>query len=161
MEITQRNATLDDAAVLLTWRNNPRVREFSLHSGLIPIDEHLNWFSGRLVRAQFEPFSIFVANHKLIGMSRLDVISESADEYEISILVDPNQHGKGLGTRILNMTCESFFNLLPDKTIVAKVHVHNFVSQKLFANSGFELRTTVGDFLHFAKTFKLRQSNFL
>jgi hypothetical protein len=32
MEITQRNATLADADVLLNWRNNPSVREFSLQS---------------------------------------------------------------------------------------------------------------------------------
>lgn len=109
MELTQRTATLEDADVLLTWRNNPSAREFSLHSELIPIDEHLKWLSDRLERVQIEPFFLFVADHKMIGMSRLDVVSEPTNKYEISILVDPDQHGKGVGARILNMTCESFF----------------------------------------------------
>ena len=152
MEITQRTATLGDADVLLTWRNNPSTRQFSLHSELIPIDEHVKWLSGRLERVQFEPFFLFMADHKVIGMSRLDVVSGSVDKYEISILVDPDQQGKGAGTIILNMTCETFFSLHPKKTIVAKVHKQNFTSQKLFTNAGFELRTPSSGFLHFQKT---------
>jgi len=151
MEITQRTATLGDAAVLLTWRNNPSAREFSLHSELIPLDEHLKWLSDRLERVHLEPFFIFSADHKMIGMSRLDVASGSVNKFEISILVDPIHHGKGIGTRILNMTWEAFFGLHPDYTIVASVHRHNIVSQKLFTGAGFELLPSVGDFLHFEK----------
>ena len=152
MEITQRTATLSDAAELLIWRNNPSAREFSLHSELIPMDEHLNWLSGRLERVQLEPFFIFAADNKAIGTSRLDAVSGSVNKFEISILVDPNQLGKGIGTRILNMTCDTFFSLHPDYTIVASVHQYNYVSQKLFANAGFQLLPSVGDFLHFEKS---------
>ena len=152
MEITQRTAAFSDALVLLTWRNNPRVREFSVHSELIPTNEHLEWLTARLERVQLEPFFLFESDHKVIGMSRLDVISKSTGKYEISVLVDPNQHGKGVGTRILNMTCESFFSMHPEDTIVATVHQQNFVSQKLFISAGFDLQSSSGDFLHFEKT---------
>ena len=81
MEITQRTATLGDAAVLLTWRNNPSAREFSVHSEPISSDEHLSWLSARLQRVQFEPFFMFASNHKMIGMSRLDVASGSIKEF--------------------------------------------------------------------------------
>lgn len=157
MEITQRPATFEDAGVLLTWRNNPSVRKFSLHSGLIPMDEHLEWIAGRLERVDLEPFFLFAADLKMIGMSRLDAASGSTDKFEISIVVEPNQHGKGLGTRILSMTCKSFFDLYPEKTIVAKIHVHNLVSQKLFARADFVLQTKLGDFLHFEKNFKFER----
>ena len=152
MEITQRNATLDDAAVLLTWRNSPSAREFSQHSELIPVDEHFKWFSNRLQRVPTEPFLIFAVDHELIGVSRLDIVGGSTKKFEISILLDPNLRGKGLGTRVLNITCESFFNLHPDRTIVAKVHKHNFISQKLFSKAGFQLRASEGEFLHFEKS---------
>lgn len=151
MEITQRTATLSDAAILLNWRNNSRAREFSLHSDLISNDEHLRWFTARLERVQFEPFYVFAANKLLIGMSRLDVMTGEVNKYKISILVDPTQHGKGVGTRILNMTCENFFSLHLNTTIIANVHKHNFVSQKLFISAGFELLPTTSDFLHYEK----------
>ena len=151
MEITQRTATLGDAAVLLAWRNNPSAREFSLHSEVILGDEHLEWFTARLERVQFEPFFLFSVDSKAIGMSRLDVLSRSVSKFEISILVDPNQTGNGVGMKILNMTCETFFSLHPDYSIVANVHHYNIVSQKLFSRAGFELLSSEGNFLHFEK----------
>lgn len=157
MEITQRMATLSDADLLLTWRNNLRVREFSTRLDLIPIEEHLKWLTNRLQRVPLEPFLLFEASNKEIGMSRLDRILESTERYEISILVDPLQHSKGLGTRILKMTCEYFFSLYPDSTIIAKVHNRNIASLKLFSNAGFQLRTRNGDFHHLEKTLKLGQ----
>jgi UDP-2,4-diacetamido-2,4,6-trideoxy-beta-L-altropyranose hydrolase len=152
MEITQRTANLGDADVLLAWRNNLSVREFSLHSGLIQNDEHLDWLTARLERVHYEPFFLFIAAHEVIGMSRLDLKFESANKYEISILVDPNQHGKGFGTKILNMTCGTFFRVNPDKTILAKVHQDNIISQKLFTNAGFRLTHSLDKYLHFEKS---------
>lgn len=152
MELTQRTANLGDAAILLSWRNNSSTREFSLRTKLILSDEHLEWLTARLERVPFEPFFLFEADYKTIGMSRLDVVSGSVNKFEISIFVDPNQHGKRVGTRILHLTCENFFSLHPDKTIVARVHPQNFVSQKLFTSSDFELIPSEGDFLHFEKS---------
>jgi UDP-4-amino-4,6-dideoxy-N-acetyl-beta-L-altrosamine N-acetyltransferase len=151
MEITQRTATLDDAAQLLTWRNNSNTRKFSLYSEVIQGDEHLKWLTARLERVQFEPFFLFEVDYKAIGMSRLDIVAGLFNKFEISILVDPDQHGMGVGTRILNMTCETFFKQHPNKTIIARVHTHNLVSQKLFVNGGFEQLNHTDDFLYFEK----------
>ncbi len=85
-------------------------------------------------------------------MSRLDSATESMNKYEISILVDPNQHGKGFGTKILSLTCESFFELHPDFAIVACINRLNYISQKLFLGAGFELLPTLGEFLYFEKS---------
>lgn len=152
MGITKRNARLSDAELLLEWRNSPRAREFSQNSELIQIEEHLEWLSERLEKIRFEPFYVFELEHKSVGMSRLDIEFNSPDTFAISILVDPVQHSKGIGTRILSTTCEAFFDLHPDYRIVAKVHRSNFVSQKLFANAGFELQNSVGDFICLKKT---------
>jgi RimJ/RimL family protein N-acetyltransferase len=154
MKITQRTATLDDAALLLTWRNDPSARDFSQHSQLISSDEHARWFSARLERVQFEPFLFFMANLEVVGMSRLDLISEFDDKYVISILVDPSRYGRGIGKAILDMTCDSFFGLHPNKSILAKVHKQNVVSQRLFASCGFKPVTSTDDFINFEKSFK-------
>jgi RimJ/RimL family protein N-acetyltransferase len=154
MEISQRTATISDAAVLLTWRNDPSARAFSRHSAIILHSEHSKWFSARLKRIQSEPFFLFEANHKAIGMCRLDIISQFPDNYEISILIDPDEHGKGIGTQILRMTCESFFSMYPKKTIVARVHIYNFHSQKLFISEGFKSLNQFGNFIEFEKSYK-------
>ncbi len=147
MIITQRNATLGDAAVLLTWRNNPSTRMYSKNSEQILSDQHLEWFSARLERTQFEPFFLYEEGPKAIGMTRFDIASETDNKFEISILVDPNEHGKGVGRKILDMACSSLFDKHPDHTIIARVHQQNFISQKLFAAAGFKLLPPIGDFL--------------
>ena len=151
MEISQRTATLSDAALLLGWRNAPRVREVSLHPDPILSDEHLQWLSARLKRVQFEPFFLFAVDNELIGMSRLDLLAEFTNKYEISILVDPRHQGRGLGRRILDMTCESFFHLYHDKSLVARVNKDNYISQKLFSGAGFKLLSSSRDYLSFEK----------
>ena len=151
MKITQRTATLEDGNILLTWRNHPSARKFSGQPKQILSEEHFEWLTARLERVQIEPFFLFVEDFQAIGMSRLDIISGTIDKYEISILVDPNQHGKGVGTKILNITCEIFFGLNPDYTIVARIHQDNLVSQKLFMGAGFELFSSLGNFLHLEK----------
>jgi RimJ/RimL family protein N-acetyltransferase len=160
MEITHRPATLGDAAVLLSWRNNSSAREYSMNSNIISNDEHLKWLSDRLKRVQLEPFLIFEKDAKLIGMCRLDVIPGLNCKNEISILVDSSQQGKKIGTRILEITCEFFFSLFPDKTVIANVHSSNFVSQKLFAGAGFNFISTEGEFLQFEKSFKPKSTHF-
>ena len=151
MKITQRTASLDDAAILLAWRNHPSTRMFSRQPDQISSDEHIEWLTARLKRVHLEPFSVFTQDFRAIGMSRLDAVSESPHKYEISILVDPNQHSKGMGTKILSMTCENFSNLFPNHTIIAYINHHNYISQKLFANAGFKLLPSDGDFLYFEK----------
>jgi UDP-2,4-diacetamido-2,4,6-trideoxy-beta-L-altropyranose hydrolase len=152
MYITKRNANLSDAAVLLKWRNSPSARKFSQNSELIQIEDHLVWLSERLERITFEPFYMFELGDQLVGMSRLDFESQSTNEFVISILVDPVQHGKGFGKKILNMTCANIFDSYPSSTIVAKVHQDNSISQKLFVNCGFKLQIRIGEFLRFERT---------
>jgi RimJ/RimL family protein N-acetyltransferase len=152
MDIAKRNASLNDAAVLLEWRNSLNARKFSEHSELIQIEDHLVWLSERLERITFEPFYIFELGHQLIGMSRLDFEFHSPNEFLVSILVDPVQSGKGFGKQILNMTCDIVFKSHPGTTIIAKVHQDNTISQKLFVNCGFKLQKQVGNFLRFEKS---------
>lgn len=147
MGITKRNARLGDAELLLQWRNSPPAREFSQNSEPIRTEEHFAWLSKRLEKIRFEPFYVFELDNKSVGMSRLDNEFDSPGTFAISVLVDPEQHGKGIGTTILNSTCEAFFDLHPNCRIVAKVHRNNLVSQKLFTNAGFELQNSVGDFI--------------
>jgi RimJ/RimL family protein N-acetyltransferase len=152
MKITQRTATLKDAPLILTWRNHPSTREFLPHSTLIENNEHSRWFSARLERLQLEPFLLFEVDHEVVGISRLDLVLEFTDKYEISILVDPKQHGNGIGTKILDMTCKDFFRSHPNKSIIARVHSQNIASQRLFVSAGFLLRSSEGAFLNFERS---------
>jgi len=152
MEITQRTATMEDADILLTWRNHPNTRKFSRNPEKILVRQHIRWLADRLGKTQLQPFYLFIEDGRAIAMSRLDAVPESIQKYQISILVDPDRHGEGLGTKILSLTCESFFHMYPENTIVAYINRNNHVSQKLFIKAGFKLKSSLDEFQYFEKS---------
>jgi RimJ/RimL family protein N-acetyltransferase len=151
MEITQRTASFSDAAVLLKWRNSPDVRKYSIHSEEIQVEDHEMWFARRLKRHQMEPFFVFHVNDKPVGMTRLDLLPGSKVEYEISIMVDPEKNNMGIGTRILNTTCETFFTLQLGISLFAQIHEKNFTSQRLFEKAEFKHHEIKGEFLRYRR----------
>ena len=152
MKIVQRVASLADASILLKWRNNSRVREFSPNSGLITSSEHAAWFSARLDRQESEPFSFFDIADKTVGMTRLDLIPELDKTFVLSILVDPELQGVGIGRRILALTCKNFFEIFPYHTILAIVKEENEISQRLFQNANFSNVNRIDGHFHYIKT---------
>lgn len=147
MEIIQRAANLNDAGVLLKWRNSPDVRKYSFHTEEIQLEEHEKWLVSRLKRIQLEPFFVFYVNDVAVGMTRLDILPGSTFEHEVSIMVDPEMNNMGIGTRILNTTCETFFTLQLGTSLVAKIHEKNFKSKKLFEKAEFKHYEIQGEFL--------------
>ncbi len=56
---------------------------------------------------------------------------------EISIYLDPNERGKGIGKEVLNY-CITMAPSLEIKTLLGFIFAHNAPSLKLFKNFGFE-----------------------
>jgi len=139
MNITQRNAKKDDLELLFNWRNHSHVRNFSTHDQSIPLEEHTNWFLARIERLPQEPFNLFEYQNMAVGMCRLDKSSITDDLFEISIIVAPDFQKKGFGRLMLEKSCESFFEIYPDYRILARVHVENTNSRRLFESENFKL----------------------
>jgi RimJ/RimL family protein N-acetyltransferase len=152
MILDQRAALPGDKDVLFGWRNDPLVRRFTTKTHDITEAEHADWFFARLKKAKTDPIFLFSDSDKLIGMSRLDFIPESFGKFEISILVDPEKHGRGYGSRILGLTCLSFQKSNPLSIIIAKIHENNLVSQHIFKKEGFQITNKSGDFLTLERT---------
>lgn len=147
MFLVQRAALPSDKDILLRWRNDPLVRKFTTTTHDITEPEHSDWFFARLKKAKTDPILLFSDSDELIGMSRLDFIPESFGKYEISILVDPEKHGMGYGSKILNLTCLGFQRSNPLSIIMAIIHENNYVSQHIFKREGFQIINKSGEFL--------------
>lgn len=160
MKLIHRTAQQEDEALLLSWRNSSSVREFSLNPGEISISQHAMWFANRLQRSNVEPFIFFILGNKTIGTSRLDLVPGSSNEYEISILIDSEFQGKRLGTKILQITLDEFFNRFPEKKITARIHKKNVISLRLFQQAGFEYISEENNFLKYQKKFNPVQAHF-
>jgi RimJ/RimL family protein N-acetyltransferase len=95
-----RPATIDDAALLLAWRNDPTTRAMSKTIDLIEWDEHCRWLSSRLARAELY-FYIAEVDGVPVGTVRID-------GWDLSYVVAPEHRGCGVAKRMLQWMCSEF-----------------------------------------------------
>ena len=125
-----RKAIFDDWKILLDWRNDPITRENSFETGEVSEQTHKIWFDKSLSNSNREIY-ILEDNSTPLGSIRSDMVN--TDKYILSWNIDPNQRGKGYGTKILEI-------YLQDKTgkFIAKIKPENISSIKMVQKNGFE-----------------------
>ena len=120
--ISMRLTREADRDVLLSWRNNPSVVQFTRSRVAISPEEHAVWFEKRLKNLVVEPIFIFTLDETPIGMTRLDLLDLKGKGYEVSILVDELFQKAGFGKIALFQTCIFGKNTLSASYIRAEIH---------------------------------------
>ncbi|HEX2470285.1 MAG TPA: GNAT family N-acetyltransferase [Candidatus Limnocylindrales bacterium] len=136
-----RPATTADAALLLSWANDPDTRAASFHPARIEPGEHAAWLA-RTLTLPTRRLLIGMLDGQPIGQVRLDAIGPG--QAEVGISVDPDRRGLGLGSQLLAAGLEAGrrdreFGV---ERFVARVRVGNEASMRLFEHAGFILRET-------------------
>ena len=125
-----------DSKRLWQIRNHPVSRKYSGNSEIIPYKNHLGWFEKKYFSTQDNHcFILEIQNKKVIGYCRFDFDDEN-NNYIISIALDPDYHGCGLGHKLLSDSLQTFN---PTRDILAEVQKDNKVSVKLFKNNNFKI----------------------
>lgn len=119
------------------WRinNHPSVRAVSFSTGSIPWPAHLEWFTKSLRDPDRDLF-VTVLTDRVIAVSRIDLTEDCG---EISVAVDPDHHGRGIGLWTIAETGKAFFQTRPDAGwIRALVRADNQASQRVFEKAGYQ-----------------------
>jgi len=129
-----RPVTLDDADILLAWRNDPEVRAASRSTDEVTMAEHEAW----LMRMLESPLSwLFIGvdeEEQPVGHTR---VVEEGRYAEVSIVVAPHARGRGLGGQLLNLTHNAYAAGGGDCELRAFVRVSNDPSHRLFLSTGY------------------------
>ena len=136
-----RPATTADAALLLTWANDPDTRAASFHTAPIAPDEHAAWLARSLTLPTRRLF-IGMVGAEPVGHVRLD--AGDVGEAEVGISIAPERRGQGLGAGLLAAGIEAG-RCDPELAVgrfVARVRTGNEASIRLFEGAGFVLRET-------------------
>jgi RimJ/RimL family protein N-acetyltransferase len=96
--INFRPAEQRDSARLISWRNDPKTRAFSIHTDVVSQEDHDQWFSG-IVKA--DPARAFIAEEDgvPVGTVRRDI---KGDGVYLSWTVNPECRGLGIGESMVD-----------------------------------------------------------
>lgn len=131
-----RRVTRDDSNIIFSWRNSPEVYRYLFTPKPVEISVHNQWFESVLAN-NLIAFYIASLNGVDIGTVRFD-FEQGAKKAEVGIYLAPDQHGKGLGSQMLELgekKAKEDYPLL--KCIIAKVLPENIASEKMFLKTGY------------------------
>jgi UDP-2,4-diacetamido-2,4,6-trideoxy-beta-L-altropyranose hydrolase len=128
-----------DCKTFFKWQQNPQTRRYATTQKAPDWHEHQDWFA-KIIQNPDRQLYMIKDHNEDIGMVRLDPYQgpdkKASDEpsYEISILIDPAQYGKGLAGQALSL----IRNIEPRADIWAEIHPENKASRQVFARLGYE-----------------------
>jgi UDP-2,4-diacetamido-2,4,6-trideoxy-beta-L-altropyranose hydrolase len=129
-----RTATLDDGQMLHAWRDHPETRAMSGNSASIPLDGHMEWLASKLADADCRLFVAEIGG-TAVGSIRFDRQSDEA--WEVSLYLDPDLTGLGLGRYLLQAGERAMRMEVGDVAFTAIVMPGNETSARLFTNAGY------------------------
>jgi RimJ/RimL family protein N-acetyltransferase len=124
-----RPATINDAQLLLDWRNDPITRQNAFNSEPISLETHTEWLSRKLNAADTVIW-ILEENGQPVAQIRYD-------QAEISIVVAPEARGKGHGSTLLMISAPLACRRFSVPSVFGLVKKNNVASCRAFEKSGF------------------------
>jgi UDP-2,4-diacetamido-2,4,6-trideoxy-beta-L-altropyranose hydrolase len=132
--MTLRLARRDDAETVYGWRNDERTRRHSRNSEPITRENHVAWWHQTLTNHSRRLLLAYCGSIP-VGTLRLDMRDESA---EVSIYIDPELTGIGLGRELLRKGQQWVIQNEPTlKHVCAEILSANLSSAATFASQGF------------------------
>jgi RimJ/RimL family protein N-acetyltransferase len=135
-----RPTTMNDARILLEWRNDPETRAQSHQIAEVSLQEHLGWLN-KILDDPHRKLCIAT----LFGMSVGTVRADLADVTRLSWTVAPSHRGKGLGKEMVLAMVRDVGG-----PVRAEVKRGNIPSIRICEFLGMRLVRHDGDILHFS-----------
>jgi len=128
-----------DIRTLFNLANDPVYRSLSINTRPITWEEHSGWFE----RSSGNPCNkmyLFdeASGKKDVALVRIE-FKKSLNQWYISIVVDSQCRGQGIGQNALGLAIEQFHKEHQEvQTVFAEVKHGNMSSLKIFKNQGFK-----------------------
>lgn len=130
-----RTATAADWERTYLWRNHPDTRAVSRCAQPIDISDHQRWLEAALRNPQ-RHLMVGKVGGTEVGVVRMD--EHDNGDVEVSLYLDPELHGIGLGSALLRAGEAYVAAILPsNRRLVATVLDHNPISRRLFESADY------------------------
>ncbi|MEW6507633.1 MAG: bifunctional UDP-2,4-diacetamido-2,4,6-trideoxy-beta-L-altropyranose hydrolase/GNAT family N-acetyltransferase [Bacteroidota bacterium] len=134
-----RKAVETDSDQVYKLSNDPSVRQNSINTRPIELEDHQNWFADKILDDNYVFYLVFDKKDNFIGQIRFEL---SIDSAVTSISISGEFRGKGLSKKIIQTGCSKIFSEHHQiKKIIAYIRPENHVSINSFTSSGFVLES--------------------
>lgn len=140
--ITLRLATLQDADLLLDWRNDPGTRLASHGAAAVQREEHVSWLTKSLSNAN-RKLLVAEENGVPVGTVRAD-FSDGA--WELSWTVAPAARGRGVAKRMVALLAHQIA-----QPIRAEIKTGNVASTLVAEHAGMQFDCEANGVLHYRR----------
>lgn len=140
--IKLRLATMQDAEMLLEWRNDPVTRAASRTTGEIQRRDHVSWLA-RTLGDPDRKLCLAEENGVPVGTVRSDF---SDGVWELSWTVSPLARGRGVAKRMVAVLASQI-----SEPIRAEVKVGNIASARIAEHAGMTLDRETEGVLHYTR----------
>ncbi|MFT3928206.1 MAG: pseudaminic acid synthase [Myxococcales bacterium] len=128
-----RRATLEDSALLLSWRNDELTRQMSVSKHEVKAEEHRRWLEASLANSSR---ALFVALEGALPVGTLRLDYQHQEAAEVSLTLAPEARGRGLAAPLLRLL-EREAAQLGVLTLVAQILPENQRSAQAFKRAGY------------------------
>lgn len=127
--------TLEEKKMILSWRNNPNIKQWMYNSDDIPLDKHLA-FIETLNESSDKLYYLVKRDNDYIGVIDFTNININTKSSEFGLY--SNVELKGMGKILLNSICEYGFNTLKVDRLIAEAYVKNEKAISLYGEFNFK-----------------------
>ncbi|MDX2175700.1 MAG: UDP-2,4-diacetamido-2,4,6-trideoxy-beta-L-altropyranose hydrolase [Candidatus Sumerlaeia bacterium] len=131
--IQMRPASMDDAELLLNWRNDPLTRLMSLSADEVTLEEHLRWLEGTLKRTDRE-LLIGEFQGEAVGLGRHDYFGQN--DSLLNINMNSLARGRGFAVGLLGAAMRWPAAKRGPTLIHGHVFPENSASQRMVQQNG-------------------------
>ena len=133
-ELALQAVTMADARLLWLWRNHPVTRSVSRDAAQIAWPDHQAWLQRTLDNNRRRLWLARIGTTP-VGVIRFDAQGER--RHEVSLYLDPEMHGLGLGAALLNAGERLLVAQAGQARVEAEVLPDNQTSHRLFLAAGY------------------------
>ena len=140
--ITLRPATIEDADILLKWRNDPETRKASHNMAKVQSSDHVSWLS-RTLKNPDRRLYVAEENGDPVGTVRADYAD---GVWELSWTVSPRARGRGVAKRMVAILANEI-----SEPIRAEVKTGNISSARIAEHAGMVFERETDGILHYRR----------
>lgn len=136
-----RPAKMSDSDRLFKWANDPVARSWSKSTEPIARADHDRWMQFNVLMG-YPQHIVMIAETEdgPVGVVRFDAKKNDVLTYTVSINMDPNCRGQGLGYAVLAEACR----MMQENTLLAEIKPENGASIRIFERCGFQVAENDG-----------------